>query len=190
MKYKSDFQKWMVRLTFLFGVLTALFFLLHHQAENGAFLTLGITVLTVFYHLGMRLLVGEVLVSRRLTDQLDPFAPFFRADSPAERKLYQKLGVRKWKGILPTYSPEEFSPEQNSWSGIAAATCRSEVIHEINMLLSFLPLLFSLYFGAFPVFIITSVLAALFDGIFVILQRFNRPRLLRMAKREERQTLK
>ena len=48
---------------------------------------------------------------------------------------------------------------------------------------SFVPLLFSLAVGVLPVFLITSLIAAAFDMIFVIIQRYNRPRLLRLINR-------
>ena len=63
-------------------------------------------------------------------------------------------------------------------------TCVAEITHEIIILLSFAPLLVIPKFGAAPVFVITSLLAALFDGIFVIMQRYNRPRLLRLSRKE------
>lgn len=58
-------------------------------------------------------------------------------------------------------------------------TCQSETVHEVNMLLSFVPLLFSIWFGSLDVFLITSCGAALF----VIMQRYNRPRLMRLMRR-------
>ncbi|MDE5569406.1 MAG: hypothetical protein K2I82_01975 [Ruminococcus sp.] len=37
-----------------------------------------------------------------------------------------------------------------------------------------------------PVFIITSVFASIYDLQFVILQRYNRPRLIKIAYKKER----
>jgi hypothetical protein len=48
--------------------------------------------------------------------------------------------------------------------------------------LSFLPSLAGIRFGAYPVFIITSVLAVAFDMMFVIMQKYNRPRILLPAE--------
>jgi hypothetical protein len=50
-------------------------------------------------------------------------------------------------------------------------------------LLSFLPLLAAIPFGAFPAFLITSLAAACFDTVFVIMQRFNRPRLIKLIQK-------
>ena len=64
--------------------------------------------------------------------------------------------------------------------------CQAETVHTIIAVLSFVPLLFSLRWGAFAVFLITSLLSASFDLLFVIMQRFNRPRVLRMVQREQK----
>ena len=46
--------------------------------------------------------------------------------------------------------------------------------------------LFALVFDSFFVFLVTSLAAVCFDLVFVIMQRFNRPRLIRMIKYEEK----
>ena len=58
--------------------------------------------------------------------------------------------------------------------------CEAEITHEIIALFSFVPILFSLKIGELAVFIITSLIAAGIDMIFVIVQRFNRPRIIRL----------
>ena len=60
--------------------------------------------------------------------------------------------------------------------------CGAEVVHEIIMVLSFIPLLFAIPFGVFPVFFITSVIASLVDFVFVIVQRYNRPRIIKLIR--------
>ena len=85
---------------------------------------------------------------------------------------------------MPTYNPAVFDPKLHSWEEIAQAMCQAELVHEIIVLLSFLPLLAAIPFGAFPVFLITSLLAALYDFSFVIMQRYNRPRIIRFIEKE------
>ena len=57
-------------------------------------------------------------------------------------------------------------------------------MHEVIAILSFLPIAAGAVFGAYPVFIITSVLSALFDMMFVVMQRYNRRRVIRLVKRQ------
>ena len=54
------------------------------------------------------------------------------------------------------------------------------------MVCSFLPLLMVPLFGEFWVFFITSLLSALFDSLFVIAQRYNRPRMERLAHKRQK----
>jgi hypothetical protein len=61
--------------------------------------------------------------------------------------------------------------------------CQSEIVHEIIFVLSFMPILAIIWFGEPLAFIITSILSALFDLMFVIMQRYNRNRILRLKAR-------
>lgn len=162
-------------------VLCVLFTMLHHVSPRSWLLSLAITAGTSGYHFVMRLTVGR-LVSAIFTTGFDPQSFWFRPKS-FERKLYRVIRVRHWKGRLPTYSPEKFSFEHNTPEQIIQNSCEAELVHEWIMCASFLPLTASVIWGELPVFLITSLLAACFDGCFVIMQRYNRPRLQQYLKR-------
>lgn len=151
-------------------------------------LSLCISLGVVAYHLVMRLLVGTVIngvFHNRMDYTKRWFQPF-----AAEQKLYAFLRVKTWKVRVPAYAPDTFSLTLHSLDEIVQATCQAEIVHEIILLLSFLPLLLIIPFGEtileILVFIVTSLLAATIDLIFVITQRFNRPRLLKAANRAQR----
>lgn len=158
--------------------------LLLNYLHNKIWLTLAITLGTTAYHLGIRLLAGG-LFNAAMHNRADLSRRWYQPQ-PWEDKLYRLLRVREWKNKLPTYYPESFSPRKHSWEEIAQAMCQSELVHEVNMLLSFVPLLAVKYFGSFYVFLLTSIGAALFDLLFVIMQRYNRPRVLAIARRRRR----
>lgn len=84
---------------------------------------------------------------------------------------------------MPTYDVDTFSFELHSMEEIVMAMCQSEVVHEAIVVLSFIPVSFSIRFASFGVFLVTSILAAIFDMMFVIMQRYNRPRLVRILKK-------
>lgn len=144
----------------------------------------AITFGTFFYHFAMRLLVGHIIngVMKNRADytrrryQLWAF----------ELKIYNKLNVKQWKRHLPTYDPTFFDPKLHSWDEIAQAMCQAELVHEVIAILSFLPLFAAIPFGSFYVFLITSLLAALFDLCFVVIQRYNRPRILKLLQHSQR----
>ena len=97
-----------------------------------------------------------------------------------EKRLYKRIHIKKWKQTMPTYEPDFFDPRKHSWTEIAQAMCQAEVVHEVIIVFSFVPVVFSAWFGAVPVFVITSVLAAAFDLIFVMIQRYNRSRIIKL----------
>ena len=145
--------------------------------------TLAITAGTCFYHFAMRLAVGALMPR-----MLKPGAaerPCFRQRS-WEPGLYKALKVKTWKNRMPTYNPDDFDPRKHSWEEILQSGCVAEAGHGLMVLLSFLPVLTVPVFGAAGVFWGTSVAAAAVGGSFVILQRFNRPRILKILQKERR----
>lgn len=183
MKQDSVFAK-LIKLFALLGcLLCALFVLLNYCFPCDLFLSLAITSGTIAYHFGMRLAIGW-LVTFIFRREFNPNSFWFRPKS-FERNLYRILRVRRWKGKMPTYSPAEFSFEHNTPEEIIKNSCSAEVVHEWIMCASFLPLLASLIWGEFPVFLITSIFAAGLDCCFVIMQRYNRPRLQQYLSRHK-----
>ena len=153
-----------------------------YWTRSGALLTLAVTFGTAAYHLGVRHLVGSIY-DARMGDRADLTRSWYQP-RPWEKRLYELLRVKRWKDRMPTYYPETFSPKLHTWEEIAQAMCQAELVHETNVLLSFVPLVFSLWVGAFPVFLITSLGGALFDLMLVMIQRYNRPRIVRLARRK------
>lgn len=140
-------------------------------------ITIGITL----YHFAMRLAVGTIvdLIMKNNTNHKNIW---FREKS-FENKLYKLIRVRKWKKYIPTYSPNTFDTSKKTIKEIVGATCQAEVVHEVIMVLSLLPMTFIPFLGGAAALIITSVLSMLIDSVFVILQRYNRPRLIRVMER-------
>lgn len=152
------------------------------RCGGSVWLSSAVTFGTVFYHLGIRLLVGAVY-NAGMKNRADYTKKRYRLCS-WESGLYQFLNVKQWKSKLPTYYPETFSVTNHTWDEIAQAMCQSELVHETNVILSFVPLFAVRWFGSFSVFFITSLGAAAFDSLFVIVQRYNRPRVVRLAERK------
>ncbi len=179
-------KKTMKRITVVLIVLSVISVLLNLYFKTDLFLILSITFCTALYHFAMRLFVGEVC-NKFIEPNLNCNSKWFK-EKKFEKKLYKFLKVKKWKKFAPTYSPESFSLESNSKEDIIRTMCGAEVVHEIIIVLSFLPLLVSVQLNSVAEFVITSVIAALVDSIFVIIQRFNRPRVIKLLKRSERQS--
>ena len=99
---------------------------------------LTVTFGTITYHLGMRLLIG-LLYSIGMKNRTDYTKKWYQIHS-WESRLYQFLRVKKWKARMPAYRPDTFSNKKHTWDEIAQAMCQSELVHETNIVFSFVPL--------------------------------------------------
>ncbi|NBI89159.1 hypothetical protein D3Z45_00810 [Lachnospiraceae bacterium] len=173
----------MMKFTTVFCFMMSIFTtILYRRFNSEICITLAVTFGTITYHLGMRLLVG-LLYNIGMKNRANYTKKWYRIHS-WEHILYQFLKVKKWKAKMPTYNSDIFSNKKYTWDEIAQAMCQSELVHETNIVLSFVPLVASVRFGAFSVFLITSICSAIFDLMFVIIQRYNRTRIIRMVLRE------
>ncbi len=177
-------KKTILTVTAALAVGTFLLSLLYAKTENGVFLSFAITFGTTFYHFAARLLAGLV-INARLGNTADYTKPWF-AEKAFEKRLYELLNVKKLKKHAPAFEADFFDMKKRTVTEIIMAGCQAEIVHEVIMLISFVPLLFTVWFGSFGVFLTTSLIAAAFDGIFVIIQRYNRPRLVKLAERQAR----
>ena len=179
----SNFPKVIKSTAVIAALATAVLVIVYRFSSCDWLLSAAITAGTTFYHFAMRLLVGTV-VPRCMKN---PMARRWFEEKPFEPRLYAFLRVKQWKDRMPTYDPASFSLRTNSLEQIICNSCVSEAVHEVIILFSFIPLLFAIFWGALPVFAVTSILAALFDSCFVVMQRYNRPRLLRILSKKEAQ---
>lgn len=176
------------RLTCISLILTIISVIIYNRLSMGLFFSLTLTFATTFYHFAMRLAVGGI-IDYIMDNQADYHKKWYQPLA-FEKILYKKLKVRQWKNKMPTYDPDQFSIEDKSFDAIAQAMCQAEIVHEVIILFSFLPIFASYWLGALPVFVITSIVSAAFDLMFVMMQRFNRPRIIKLAEREKRNKIK
>lgn len=135
---------------------------------------LTITFATITFHFWLRAICGAIFSTVKLTGD----ESFFNVSSK-ELKLYEKLGVKKWKDKLPIYNPELF--KEKDLKKLYSNMLHSELVHIAIAVFSFAPLFLSIFWNylqdSIIIFFITSVFASLVDMTFVIAQRYNRPRV-------------
>jgi len=144
---------------------------------------MAITFGAIAYHFGMRLAVGYIF-DRCMNNKADYTHRWYQL-RPMEIRLYQVIKVKKWKHKMPSYQPDLFSPKLHTWDEIAQAMCQAELVHETIVVLSFVPVCATVFWGAFYVFLATSVGAALLDLLFVVMQRYNRGRIISIAQKRK-----
>ncbi len=188
MMKKSGFQRFMENGSWACLVLTAVFLFCRLVFGGAAFTALTITFSPILYHFAVRLAIGAAM--DRLTANGINYRCRWFSQSKAEHTLFRLLKVHRWKLKLPTYTPEKFSLKENTPEQVICNMCAAEVIHEINIAASLVPAVVSI---AVPflrdtliVFALTSAAAALFDLLFVIIQRYNRPRMMRLIRHKIR----
>ena len=143
--------KVMKRITLFVTIITLCCVGLYMHSGNGRLLSLAITFGTISYHFIMRLFVG-FSINFFLDNHVDYRRRWFQV-SDAEINFYRKIKVKKWKGKMATYDPECFDSRIHTWDEIAQAMCQAELVHEVIIVLSFLPVLGAVLFGALGVFV-------------------------------------
>lgn len=183
MKNQSNFKKVMYTVSFVSALLTVILFAINNFINSEILLALAVTSLTVAYHFCMRLIIGNIIPLFKA--KINTESRYFQV-SETEKSIYKKLNIKSWKSGVPTYNPDEFDIKKNSVEQLIINCCNSEIVHTANIFASYIPILFSIWFNSLPVFIITSVLASIYDLQFVALQRYNRPRLLKIAEKRKK----
>ncbi len=120
----------------------------------------------------------------------------FRA-SPFERegRIYEHIGIRKWKDrvpdmsrlcrcIMPSKQLRDGRPEADRLDAMIAETCVAELVHASLVLLGF----GCVCIRPTAVGWILAILYALGNLPYILIQRYNRPRLARLRARVARRT--
>ena len=168
------------RTTLIIATLTILTTALYKVTSIDILLPLAITLGTASYHFIMRLLVG-LAFNQIMRNRADYTKSWYQV-SNFENRIYKELNVKKWKNRMPTYDASLFDVKVHSLQEIVQAMCQAELVHETIVVLSFVPIVAGVWFGAYPVFVITSALAAMLDLMFVMIQRYNRQRVIKLMK--------
>lgn len=128
--------------------------------------------------------VGQALPRRLFHPDRPPFRPLRWEE---RGRLYEALGIKRWKDLLPDMSrvlsdmvPKkltEATPEQIGL--LLAETCRAEAVHwgEIAAGLAGAAICPN-WFG----WVLTGLWAVFGNLPFILIQRYNRPRLIRLGR--------
>lgn len=171
----------MICVNILMVAVTVLFAILCRKYGQEWMLTLYVTFLTISYHFIMRMTVGELITIRYRNRKFNLNSAGFRMYQ-FEPELYKRLKVKKWKKNIITAKPEQFDISKNGMEGMLHNIAQAELVHRIIMVLSFVPLVLIIPYGAPIIFIMTSIFSCLIDLQLVIVQRYNRPRVIKLME--------
>lgn len=136
--------------------------------------------------------VGQALPRAHFDPQKFPYRS---ADWENGGKVYEKLGIKHWKDRLPDMSkimPDMVRKKMSAVKSqgmdvLIAETCVAECVHWVLMLLSLG--IFFFWRGAWAV-VFWLVYNLLGNLPFIIIQRYNRPRLVMLEQRRKRRAAK
>ncbi len=158
-----------------------------NNINNNVILWTGITCFTIMYHFWVRIIMGNV---SKLFKKHINYKQWWFKERKFEKGLYKILKVKSWKDKALTYNPESFSLKDHSLEEIANTMAKSEVDHWINEAISISTIFFAIPWGEFYIFFVTALAAMIFDSQFIIIQRYNRPRIVRILEKEEKNNRK
>ena len=129
--------------------------------------------------------LGQAL-PRRFHPERPPFRPW---KWEKNGRIYSRLGIEKWKKLVPDMSrllPDMVKKELPGSGAVTAdqaaalvqETCRAELVHGASCLLG---LAFLWLWPGWGGAIVLAVWVLLANLPFILIQRYNRPRLMRLA---------
>lgn len=137
--------------------------------------------------------VGQALPRARFSAESFPYRT---ADWENGGRVYEKLGIKHWKDALPDMSrimPDMVKKKmtgQNREQGmdvLIAETCVAECVHYWLIVLSLGIFLFWRGVWAFVFWLVYNILG---NVPFILIQRYNRPRLVLLEQRRKRRAAK
>lgn len=103
-----------------------------------------------------------------------------------ELGLYKKMNYKSLVQKIPTFNPKQYDSQTLSIEEIIQNTCRNELTHKVYFVLTFAPIIWSVWFGSLALAIVQACIVCLNDVFFISIQRFSRDRLLSIQKRLSR----
>ena len=183
-KKGSHTRRTVLALMGVFAVLTAAFSVAAGLTGRDPWIAFSLVCGTTLYHIVMRLAVGTAV--KKGAGRLRPDGFWFRPKK-FEAPLYRFLRVGEWKKFAPTYDPAGFDMRRHTPDELIRSTCAAELTHEIAAAAGWLTLVLSLFTDDWRIYIwifaATAFVAGAAELAFVAIQRFNRPRLIRLRER-------
>lgn len=148
----------------------------------------------VFYLLALSLLahpVGQALPRRWFSGDRWPWAS---APFEKEGRFWRKLGVHRWKDKVPDMSrllgdmvKKRLAPDgKTDYALLVQETCVAECVHCWLVALSVGMLFLWKSVWSWALWLVYNLLG---NVSFILIQRYNRPRLLRLAEKENKKRL-
>lgn len=152
------------------------------------FLILALSVVFAFIYRNWisMFVASEMILFHFLPPFVIPFSviayktksPFWFKQSKFDKWFYKKIKIREWKNKVPSYDDSLFSLKMRSKEQIIKGMIQSGNVHLFLIFLSFVPIILGKYFSHYTEMIIMAVIFSIVHIPFVVIQRFNIPRVV------------
>ncbi len=172
-------------LTVLGPVICIPAYVLYSKTGGKLYHLIFIFFLVLFIHGLFRILVPSFLFLI-FRYRFDPES-FWFSEKSFERGLYERLNVKSWKSFVEklSFHPHRFDMEKHDDAFILSYMCHAELCHEITIILDLMTCLMAGNIIEFIFLLILALVLVSLEMSFITVQRYNRPRLLRIKKRKE-----
>lgn len=137
--------------------------------------------LTLAYEFVMRIILGIFLIMPTYNVE----RKYFKANK-LEMKIYNALKMKKWVTHAPTFNPDQYDATKLTLDEIIQNTVRNEISHSVYLVLTFVPIIWSIWMGYLPFNITQAFIVIWTDILLIAIQRFNRQRLVKLNRRSKR----
>ncbi len=191
--------------TYLFSIIiSAIFIILGNTLVNSSVMDISmleislLTILTIILMVAIDAVVAILLheFPKLFFKEFMDKTWFYKAETfpfktyKFERDLYEKFGIKKWKDLLPNKmgmrkDKLEDKNDTKYLNMFLIENCRAEFMHLLSMFFGFAPLFFlsTKYITiTLPVMIVNMIL----QFLPVLVQRYNRPKIMILIKRAKR----
>lgn len=137
--------------------------------------------LQLLWNFEMRIIIGPFV----MMCHFNPDSKYFTT-TKFDKKWHSFLKIKKWVTHAPTFNPKQYDMNNLTIDQIIQNTCKNEISHDLYFLITFVPILFSIYFGNYLMTIIIALIVCQNDVLLISVQRFTRDRLKKINKRNKR----
>lgn len=172
---------YMISIMLIVAVTMLLCYYIHFLTKISFFLYISIISLTIVAHF-LVMYISAPIVFMIFRKKFNYNSFWFRPKK-FEKVIFDKIRIKHWKTKVPVYNKNEYSLQSHSSEEIIMNMCHAEIVHEVIILTSYLPILMAFFISHYGILVVTSFFFSCFHLMFVLIQRYNRPRVIRLCEK-------
>lgn len=136
---------------------------------------------SVFFHVVVMVLSAPLV--QAVFKKNFNYRSFWFRQKGFEQTLYRVIKVKIWKSKIVSYDKSEYLFSKHTPLEVIMNMCHAEIVHEVIAVASYLSVLLGLLVDHYLIFLVSSFCFSLCHLVFVFVQRYNRPRVVRIHEK-------